>query len=606
MSNVAFAPAGAGAGVAAAGYFVVTAVVIPVLVPVLLGMPPLVTVLVVLAATCAPLVLGGIVTSVALRRRRSTDRRSARLPTALVAGASASLVVTLVGSAAALATGEPIALGSIILTVAVVCGAFVVGALIVPAGSRVTEPRGYGPVGSASSGDAGQGSVEALGITSVAVMLVLALVMAVSPGGLWLSESIRVQLCRLVTLGQGSCGSVAPLTAEREEPTYACTLADVRDNRATATSVSYVQSETGDLIRVETLAGGQYRVSREGTGAYGLQIGEGGGLSWTADGKTYGGEAQASVSGTLGATAGMTWVVDESEKDDLVEHLKSERNWTSLTTALESAAAPRGIPVRGLTEAGRSLYNWATDAYVPRAPDETYGHGGVHVSGGGSLAGVVASASGKVDETRLVGFREEAATGRRTLYYIATVDASAGGQLVRPANEQAASGKAELVVGVTYDPDGYPVNIQAQGLAAYETKTQMTGIFSGQEIALLDDADSDGVLYDARLPVTGAESMRIATGFLLATGIATDNPVAQWKGGELAVRTFMDAARERGTLTRQRTTLAGGTSFAVQVGAEVYGLGLGTQFENSTQEITTSAPEYWNGRDWADWTGCAG
>ena len=258
-----------------------------------------------------------------------------------------------------------------------------------------------------------------------------------------------------------------------------------------------------------------------------------------------------------------------------------------------------------LTDAGRSLYNWATDAYVPRAPDETYGHGGLHVAGGGSLAGVIASASGKVDETRLVGFREEVATGRKTLYYVATVDASIGGQLVRPANEKAVSGRVEIVVGVTYDPDGYPVNIHAQGLAAHETKTQMTAIFSGQEIALLDDADSDGVRYDARLSVTGDESMRVATGFLLATGIATDNPVGQWKGAELAVRTFMGAARERGTLTRQQATLTGDTSFALQVGAEVYGLGLGTQFENSKQEIATSAPEYWNGRAWADWTGCA-
>jgi len=40
MSNVALAPAGAGAGVAAVGYFVVTAVVVPALIPVLLEIPP--------------------------------------------------------------------------------------------------------------------------------------------------------------------------------------------------------------------------------------------------------------------------------------------------------------------------------------------------------------------------------------------------------------------------------------------------------------------------------------------------------------------------------------------------------------------------------------
>jgi len=606
MSSVAIAPAGAGAGAAVVGYFVATAVVVPALIPVLLRMPPLAATLVVLGVTAVPLVVAGVVTSLALHRRRATGRRSETVPTAVVAGAVASLVVAAVGSAAALATGEQLDGGSILVTVVVFCGAVVAGALVVPPRTNHERLPAYGAPSSAAGGDAGQGSVEVLGVSAVAAMLVLALVLAVSPDGRWLGDSVRVQLCRIVTLGQGGgCGSGAPPTAEREEPSHACTLEDVRDNRATATSVSVLQGESGDLIRVETLAGGKYRVSREGTGGYGLQVGEGGGVSWTVDDTTYGAEAQAAVSGAVTVAGGMTWVVSEAEKDDLVDYLKSERNWNTFTLALESVGTPRGIPVRGITDAGRALYNWATDAYVPRAPDETYQHGGVHGSASGSFAGVISSASGEADQTHLVGYREDTATGRVTAYYVATVDVSVGGQLVRPANDKTVTGKAELVIGVTYDPDGYPVNIHAQGLGAHETKTVMTGVFSGHEIELLDGVDSDGVLYDASLSVTGEESLRIATGFLLATGIATDDPLAQWKGGEIAVSTFMDAARERGTLTRQQVTLRGDTSFALQAGAEVFGLGLGTQFENSTQEITTSAPQYWNGRDWAAWTGCA-
>ncbi|ADG75441.1 hypothetical protein Cfla_2553 [Cellulomonas flavigena DSM 20109] len=601
MSRVAFVPAVAGAGVAAVGYLLVTAVALPAVASGLLQVPIVVAEIAVLVATCAPLLLGGAVSAATLRRRRATSGRSDALVTALAGGVAAAVVVSMLGAAASAATGRAPALVPVVVTLLVSCTAAALGALLVPhrGDAHVLAVRNR------SRGDAGQGSLEALGVTAVAGILVLALVVALGPGGRLLGDELRVHLCRLVTLGQGACGSTSGPTAEKSEPTRACTLEDLRDNRTTAVSVTYAQSETGDLIRIERLPGDQYRVSRQGTAMYGLQDGFGGGVSWTVDGKTYGLEAQAAGAGTAGAGFGATWVVDGAEKDALVDHLKSERDWNTLASSLESVGASRGVSLRPLVEAGHALYNWATDAYQPPPPDETFTHVGVHASGSASAAAVAASASGKVDRTNFVGVREDVATGRTTLYYTASVDGSLGGQVVAPTNEASASSKGELIIGVSYDSEGNMLDIHAQGVSTWQNGTKVTSLFAEPGTPPRVDGDSDGVLYEARLSITDAESARIATGFLVASGVVSKDPRVQWHGAELAARTFMDAARQRGEFTRQRAQLDGSTSSAGQIGLQVAGIGLGGAFENSTTTISTSDPEYWNGRSWAPWTGCA-
>ncbi len=603
MSSVDVRPVGAGAGVSVVGYFLVTAVAVPATLPALLAMPAPVAAAVLLLATCLPLALGGVLTTLALRRRREVRRRADVVPTALVSGATSALVVSAIGAAAAVQTGEALVVPALVTTLVVFCAVHVAAAVTVPPRRTGRAEHGYAAPRPAVA-DAGQGSVEALGTTAVAVVLVLALVMAVTPGGRWLTESIRVQLCRLVTLGQGDCGEASlPSAADREEPEHACTITDTRDNRSMAVSVTWVQAENGDLIRIEELAGGTYRVSREISGGVGGQIGAGGGVSITVDDATFGAEAQAGVSATALAGGGMTWVVDEAERDRLVDHLKSERDWNTFKQVLSSSAGPAGTVVGWMGDAGRGLWNWATGGYDPGLPDEVYGHVGVHGAGSGSAAGVLGSASGQAETTAVVGARADTATGRTTVYYSAKVDASLGVQQhVVSAGEASASGTVELLVAVTYDPDGHPLNVQAQGMAAGSAKLQASMLFGDP---FVDENPAAGAMYDARVSVTGEESLRIAEGFLRATGITTKDPVSRWDGAQSAVGTFMDAARERGTFTRQDAAVDGTTSFAFQAGGEIAGVGLGAQFGNSAQTLTTSNPQYWNGRGWADWTGCA-
>ncbi len=618
--DVKAAVAGAAAGMAA--YFVVFVIAVPALAAVLVTAGPLGAAAVILAAQALVLLLLGAGVAAVVRRRRGLLTRTSAMSTVLTAGGSGLVVVLVLGAAAAAATAAPGLTGATVLVSAVLwLGAPAAGCLLVaprssPAAAygREVPPVAAGPVGTehrravlaALRGDreAGAATLEGLGVTVVAALLVAALLMVMTPAGAWLGDHVRVALCRIVTLGQGDCGTAAPIDAEAHKPDEPCVLSTSNDVRDVGVDVVFVTVKGGGTIRVETMSDGTYRVSMEGSGGAGAQIGVGAGASVTIDDHVYGGEASAQLAGYVQAAGGATWVVDEEGKNKLVDYLKNERNWATVQATLSST--PLGALASGVTWAAHGVWDWITgDDYEPPSPDELYGQVGIGGTGSATAAGIVQGATAEVNAATAIGSRVDVATGATTLYYVQTVDGSASGNVGYGDNGgiAQAEGQVKVLLAVTVGKDGTPVRVSAQGLAVGDAQATASTLFTG---SLGSPSTSGGSLYNASVDLTGPETRRIALDLLHATGIVpSDTVVDQGKGAYDALATFTDAARQRGVLTRQDVTSSSNTSFGIQGGGEFGPVELGGSFENSTNGVDSEKGYWWDGQGWRSWAECA-
>lgn len=594
-----------GSLVGVVGYFVAMVVVVPLVAGALLDLPPTLLATAVLLAAAVPSALGGAVT--AMRRRPAPGVRASRTGALLAAattGLVTGVVVAGVGAVAAIGNHARLSVAAVILPLLVLTAAAMGGAALVRPERRSRtgrRPRSR-TRRDALVGDTGQATLEGLGIVSVAVLLVAALVLVMTPAGVWVQDRVRAALCELT--GGTDCGAAIDLTAEtRPEPEHACVLEDHRDARDVVLSVTWVQVEGGDRIRVEELPGDRFRVSSDLSGGVGGQIGVGGGVSVVVDDQGYGAEAQAGVSAVLAAGGGATWVVDGTQqRDQLVDYLKGERDWRSVQGVM-AGSGPIGFITSGVATAGREAWRFLTDGYRPDLPTEIYAYGGVEADGSANATGILSNAAAAGSTATVVGARQDIETGATTMYFHGSVEGSATAQQRGlDSMDAGASGRMELMLAVTYDPDGMPVTLQAQQVQVGAYGAEMNPFFGEDFVA----GDSGGYLFDARVSLTDGELRDIAYGLMQASGITTPSPVDRAVGGYDALSTFVGAAQERGTLTMQTVTLEDSTSFAIQGGGEVAGIGLGGSFSNSTSTVTSTGAHYWDGSGWRSWGSCSG
>jgi hypothetical protein len=615
----------AGAALAVVLYVVITVMVLPLAVHQVVGLGPTGAAVAVLASQVLFLTVVGVVVARLVRRRSGLATRRSALSTALVAGGAGAVVVLLLGAAAAAATSAGSLTGGALLSVLALWLAFpALGSALVPPGGRArssyetaarpaARPVEAVPADVAQlvrrdgrvpyDREAGAATLEGLGITILAALLVGALLATMTPAGAWLSDNVKAALCRIVTLGQGSCAPVT-IADETHKPQSPCVLSTDTDTHAYSLDVTFVHVGGGGTIKVEQMSDGTYRVSMEGGAEGGVTAGLGGGFSVTVNDNTYGGEASLDAAAYAMLTAGVSWNVSgKSDKDKLVNYLKDERNWAEISSAVSGAAGPLGAVAGGATDVGHHIWNWITgDDYAPPAPDEVYGQAGVGGDAGGTAAGITGGASAGVDMSEALGARVDTATGRTTVYFASTLSGDASinqGYSEAEGQRYAAGGIGQVIVGVELGGDGKPVSITAQALAAGDATAQINSIFAGN---LLDESPSGGVLYNAKVDLTDPEAIRIGSDVLNSLGIVhTNNPVSSSID---AFQTFVNAAKRDGTLTRQDVTEGSNTPFAIDASGKV-GVELGASYEMSNSNITSTNASYFNGKDWVPWSECS-
>jgi len=602
MTRVCWRPAVWGALFAVVSYYVFTIGIVIPLTGMFSTLDPGVVQVVIVAALVGLLVSAGALVVSLVRGRVGLERRRDALATVLAAGACGWVVVTTLTVLAYLGVGDPVQYATMAWTFPLWVGAPVVGLLLVAPGPPVVRANRF-----VARLDRERGAVTAeySGAIVIAVLLVAALLLAFGSGGA-VSERLKYVICQAISFGQGDCQAPGATAAQVDphKPTVACVRSTSADTNAVEVGVGVFAAKGGGTVRVEEMSDGTFRVSAEGVAGVGVTVGEGGSATVTINDKTYGVAGEVSATALVTGTGGLTWVVDGSTNATrLKDFLTEKRDLSTL--------GPVGTVAGVAEESGRAMWEFISGdkRYQPPAPTEIYGEAGVRAEAGmNALAepsSPSASASASVEAATAIGSRFNFKTGAKTVYYTYQVagEADLGVDAGSVTAGASASGSVEVLLAVTLDPDGNPVEVTATGQAAGDVKAQVEGLFRGEPVGLTVNG---GRLYSASVELTGPETASIATDLLRATGIVpADRNVAQQAGhASDALDTFLQAARERGVVTRQDLATDKVTPFAIQASGEVDGLGLSAGFENSTTRSDYSNAQYLSNGLWKDWNEC--
>ncbi|RYV52229.1 hypothetical protein [Pengzhenrongella frigida] len=593
MPTIYWRPTALGVLFGVMSYFIFTVgILVPLTDVLLVADPGVVTVVIVAGMIALQVMTGALVTSL-VRRRVGMEQRREAIATVFGAGLIGWLLVSTLTAAAALATGEAVNYANVALTFPLWVGVPLVGLALVAPGARTAGANRYVD---RLDRERGAVSAEYSGLIVIAVMLVGTLLLTFGSGGA-VSERIKYVICEALTFGQGGCTAPGSAASEVDPhmPTEPCVQSNIADNRELSGSVMFVAAKGGGMIRIEKLSDGTYRVSTEATAGAGVTDGVGAGATMTVDGVVVGMDGQASATALASGTVGKTWVVDGvDDQEALVSYLKEQRDFASMG------------PVGSVVEGSQQLWNWITggETYEPPAPSEYYGEAGISANVGANATSLTTSGSASLDAAVAIGGRVNVETGAVTTYYTYTLEGGAGAAVASPGTtvEASASGRIEMLVAVTVDPEGNPLEIEVQGQAVGEAKAQAESMFGGTE----GPAGSGGRLYTASVELTGAETTAIATDLMQAVGIPTGGraPVNQGLAAYDAVDTFLGATRERGVVTWQDLTTESETPFAISAGGKVGPVGLGVSFENSTVTTNSTNAHYLSNGVWKVWNEC--
>ncbi|WP_102509412.1 hypothetical protein [Sanguibacter massiliensis] len=440
--------------------------------------------------------------------------------------------------------------------------------------------------------DHGAGSAEYLGVILLVVAIVGSLLLSATPIG----SAIAARLCEAFGTTCGTASEDPTASRKPEGPCVVDTSTETRSLGVTAV----IDLDAGGQLITEKLSDGTTRVTLQGEGSAGIGVGVGGSIEVTVDDFVYGGSAQASASAAALVAGGTTWEFPRGQEGD------ASKLTSFLQRQLDNSTTPVVGPIRGAWDA---VFG---DRYVPPAPTSYFGQVGVDGSASASASALSTgptSAGAEAEAAVALGAKVDVRTGATTLYYSATLEGSAqaGSKQLTSSGDASASGELHTIIAVTLDPSGaYMTNVSIEGTAFGEADASWSNVFGANH----DPSARGGVQYTAGVNLTDRESASIAADVLRSQGIPV--PDTEWtpRGntgvGQIdAFTTFVDAAKERGTVSRLTQTGDSSTPFAINASGKV-GIEAGLRYENSSTRRTTDGAEYFDGTQWVPWTECVG
>jgi hypothetical protein len=451
------------------------------------------------------------------------------------------------------------------------------------------------------SRERGAATLETTGVTIIAAMLVVGLIVAATPQARIIGETFSYYVCQVVTFGQGGCTPPSS-PPDAHKPTEPCVLTQDGVERNQKVSVLVFTASDGRRIEVQKLSNGEYRVTVTDTGGAGAEVGVGGGLTVTVNDTTVGGSATAGAGGSIDIKAGDVYYADQDEIGGLMDALLQDQ--------VKDAVVGDNGPVRWLTDQATNLVGIGHD--LPN-PDETYAEGGISLNASAQATGLTDSAKAGVSVGELLGTRTNR-DGTVTVYLKANVSGEAGLQTLgvdvegNPQFQGAKlDGKLEVVTAVTFDSEGNMTNVQATASAGGSSSGIAAALFGGSADGDLANQESGLHLWQATLPIKSTADQNTANQFLLAQGVGAlggwTNPLAG-VAGVITTQNFFDAARSHGTLTQQDYDTSSNTVFGVDASGKL-GVELGVSASVKEDSMTTTGAQYWDGSQWVDWEECS-
>lgn len=463
--------------------------------------------------------------------------------------------------------------------------------------------------------DRGAATVEFTGAIVIASILVLSVATAFTLQSTDLGKAVASGICKVVTFGQGDCGSVDSGLGDKPDrtPTEPCVVSSNTVSTSTEVAVVIVTAKDGRVFEVAKMSDGRYRITKSTTAGVGVETGVGAGATVIVNDKRFGGNAVADVGAGLEFRGGEVFYVDSAEAASRL--IGEEQEDTVEDGVLGDSGPARWLWERGQDAAGAVTGN---GDYEFPDPDEVYAEGGVVLNASAEATAFPnsASANGSVSET--LGVRTTKG-GQTTIYLKSTVQASAlvhGPPIFNNSDDPldpsfpggGAEGKLDLLTAVTFDSAGNMVEVNTTATAAGQSKGVVTALFGGDLDADVDQSESSVNVYKSTLPIKSSQDRDTALAFLAASGVqqlgGPGVQLATLPASIGAIHQFQQAAADHGTVTQQHLTYDGTTVFGVEAAGKLE-LELGVKADVSTNSQTSTGAKYWDGSQWQTWEGCA-
>ena len=425
--------------------------------------------------------------------------------------------------------------------------------------------------------------VEFAGMAIVVAIFIGGVIAAAPSHGREISCSILSKISEAVGAGGIQCGGTDDNAQEdKHKPTEACTTNQRTQSVNASVGVAVISAEIKGGFVVEKLSDGRYRITDTRTLKAGASFGVGVGVEVVANNKGYGAYAGADASAGGAVEEGLIYEVDsEKAKDDLMGYLTRK-------------AVGDGVGFVG------ALLNEVVNGvmgYRPPGPTAYYVQAGVEGSAGVDVTQGIEGAQAEVNAAAAMGVKVNRDAGTTTLYYKTNADISGNARKLGVGAEASAS--MEQIVAVTInseDPDKV-LNVSVTGM--YDAQVGATtplGVGNPQSL-------ESGQVWTASVDLNSAETSRMARNFLAASKIpGFENGKGALENLGEATSTFINAAADRGVLTRQDISMSS-SNYGVKVGAKL-GLELSAGLGYSDENIEFSNGQYYSGGKWNRWEGC--
>lgn len=436
-------------------------------------------------------------------------------------------------------------------------------------------------------------------MTIVAALLAGAVAIAALPQGRILGETFSYAVCQVVTLGQGPCE--APSTSpEAHKPDEPCVVTQDGIEAKAELSVLFFTTSDGRRVEVQELSNGEYRVTVSDSQSGGVEAGVGGGLTVSVGDDTYGASASAEAGAALQVTNGDVYYTDEEGLQGLLDAITQDQ--------IKDAVVGDSGPIRWVTD-GLSDLTGIADDDLPDA-DETYAEGGISLNASAEATGLTAEAHAGIEEAVALGVRQNR-DGTTTVYLTAEVAGEAGfealgvgtdGSIGR--NGASLEGSVQIVEALTFDSEGNLVNYSSTAIAQGEANGLAAAIFNGQVDTTSGNEASGYRIYQSSLDIKSEADERIVAEHLLALGVTAVNGwMAPLFPGGPSVGNFYQTARDRGTVTMTDYD-ADSSTYGIKAEGKL-GVELGAGVEVSTETLSVTGAQYWDGTQWVDWEECS-